>query len=246
MAHLKANHAYIFQDLPHHHPGKVRPDTHAWSKLRKLEDQPSFYAVPYESVDVAGKAAAILDEFGGSDRLRGMDRNAFARTMASLYGDLDRAHCFFEGNSRTLREFTRTLALDAGWLLDWTPAGAGAAARNRLYLARDIAVLERAYPGLTEERAMRTSDRAEYEAWFMIEQVKTASRTTLSEIIRGGLRPATTPDTKPGTSAVAEQFARFRAAGREQSAPSDQQSSSGPDAASERRQESKGSYDPRP
>ena len=66
--------------------------------------------------------------------------------MARLYGDLDHAHSFYEGNSRTLREFTRSLAQAAGYELNWAPTGADAEQRNRLYVARDIAVLERALP----------------------------------------------------------------------------------------------------
>jgi fido (protein-threonine AMPylation protein) len=71
---------------------------------------------------------------------------------------------FYEGNSRTLLEFMRTLALAAGYTLDWTRVGIGTAARNALYVARDVAVLERAYPGLTEARAMATDNRSGYEA----------------------------------------------------------------------------------
>lgn len=110
LAHLTATHAYIFQDLPHHRPGVVRSDTEGWSKLRKLEDQPAFYAVSYESSSVAEKAAAVLARAGGPDALRNLSKTAFSEKMANIYGDLDRAHSFYEGNSRTLREFTRTLA----------------------------------------------------------------------------------------------------------------------------------------
>jgi fido (protein-threonine AMPylation protein) len=47
--------------------------------------------------------------------------------MAQLYVDLDRIHPFHEGNSRTLREFTRSLALAAGYDLSWTSTNVDAA-----------------------------------------------------------------------------------------------------------------------
>jgi len=53
-----------------------------------------------------------------------------------------------------LREFTRSLADVAGYRLDWTSGGTAAEACNALYVARDMEVLERFYPGLTEERAL--------------------------------------------------------------------------------------------
>jgi fido (protein-threonine AMPylation protein) len=50
--------------------------------------------------------------------------------LAGLYADLDHARGFYEGNSRTLREFTRSLAEAAGFTLDWIGTGAGASERN--------------------------------------------------------------------------------------------------------------------
>jgi fido (protein-threonine AMPylation protein) len=91
--------------------------------------------------------------------LKGLAADEAAARFAQLYGDLDHAHGFHEGNSRTLREFTRELADAAGYTLDWTRVGTDAEARNALYVARDIEVLQREYPDLTEERAMATRPR---------------------------------------------------------------------------------------
>jgi hypothetical protein len=102
-------------------------------------------------------------------------------------GDLVHAHGFHEGNSRTLREFTRELAA-AGHTLDGIKTSVGAKERNQLYIARDIAVLERAFPGLTLERAMATDDRLEYEASFVLTRLRReAGRRTLEAIIRDGM-----------------------------------------------------------
>jgi cell filamentation protein len=101
---------------------------------------------------------------------------------------LDHAHGFYEGNSRTLREFTRELAEEAGFTFDWTKTGVTAKERNELYLARDLAVYEREFPGLNEDKAMQTDDRREYEAYFTLEYLqKAAGDRTLEAIIGEGL-----------------------------------------------------------
>ena len=120
--------------------------------------------------------------------IKGLSRAAAAARLAELYAALDHAHAFYEGNSRTLREFTRELASEAGYSLDWVKTGIGAKQRNALYVARDLAVLERAFPDLTPEKAMLTSDRAEYEALVTLEGLRRAvGAATLAAIIRDGL-----------------------------------------------------------
>jgi cell filamentation protein len=166
--HLRAVNAHIFQDLPHHQPGIVREDTSNWTKHRALEGRPVVYDVPYASQDIEAKITNALEEFGGPEAIDGLTPDAAATRLARLYGDLDYAHGFYEGNSRTLREFTRELAKEAGFILDWTKTGVGAKERNELYVARDLAVYERDFPGLTEEKAMQTDDRREYEAYFTV------------------------------------------------------------------------------
>ena len=191
-AHLKAVHAYIFQDLPHHRPGITRDNAaESWIKHRALEGRAGVYDVPYASQDIDARLADILQEFGGADAIRGLRPNDAAAKLAQLYGDLDHTHGFYEGNSRTLREFTRELASEAGFELDWTGTSVGSKERNALYVARDIAVLERAYPGLTPEKAETTNERAEYEASFVLQQLRRAAgENTLDAIIRDGLSPA--------------------------------------------------------
>jgi cell filamentation protein len=99
--------------------------------------------------------------------LRGLDPVAFAQRLARLYGDLDHLHPFKEGNSRTLRAFTQQLAKHGGHV-DWAGTGVDAASRDRLYIARDVAVTARAFAGLDQDRAMKTESRAEYEAFVQI------------------------------------------------------------------------------
>jgi len=186
--HLKAIHAYIFQDLPRHQPGITREDSSNWTKHRRLEAGPGAHDVPYLSRDVEAKMTAALDRFGGPDTLKGLTPDAAAARLAALYGDLDHAHGFYEGNSRTLREFTRELAHEAGFNLDWIKTGVGARERNELYVARDLAVYEREFPGLTEQKAMQTDDRREYEAYFTVRALRDAvGDRSLGAIIRDGL-----------------------------------------------------------
>jgi len=187
--HLKAIHAYIFQDLPHHKPGVTRDDTtENWIKHRALEGGKGIYDVPYVSQGIGPRIAEILQRFGGPESIKGLAPEAAADRLAQLYGDLDHAHGFYEGNSRTLREFTRELASEAGYMLDWVKTGVGTKERNALYLARDLAVLERAFPDLTPEKAMQTNDRAEYEASFVLDRLRQAvGDKPLTAIIRDSL-----------------------------------------------------------
>jgi cell filamentation protein len=189
--HLKAVHAYIFQDLPHHRPGVTRDDTaETWIKHRALENSRAAYDVPYVSQGVEAKISAALKQFGGPETIKGLTEDAAAQRIAQLYGDLDHAHGFYEGNSRTLREFTRELADAAGFQLDWVHSGVGTKERNALYVARDLAVLERAYPDLTPEKAMQTNDLAEYEASFVLDGLRqSVGNNTLAAIICDGLGP---------------------------------------------------------
>jgi cell filamentation protein len=194
LAHLKAVHAYLFQDLPEHQPGVVRADADGWHKARELEGRGLSHVVHYAHVGIAARIEAILRDFGGPATLKGLPLDRAASGLATLYGDLDHAHGFYEGNSRTLREFMRSLALAADYTLDWTRVGIGAEARNALYVARDVAVLERAYPGLTEARAMATNDRVEYEAWWHLTKLRELQGENALERIIGAVLAARGPE----------------------------------------------------
>ena len=204
--HLKAVHAYIFQDLPEHYPGQVRHDTHdRWTKNRVLEGASGGYEVHYAHENIEPRIAETLTAFGGADGIKGLPVGDAADRLASLYGDLDHAHGFYEGNSRTLREFTRELANEAGYELDWAATGAGAKERNQLYIARDVDVLQRAFPGLTPERGMETNDRAEYEASLALDGLtRRMGEDSLAAIIRGGLTPQLASEQADGAAAGVE------------------------------------------
>ncbi len=165
-SHLLAHHAWIFDDLPHHRPGQIRPDAVAHIKARELELGGRYY-VPYAPRLVLIRKLPLARrrvDVSAWHRLSAVD---FSRRLATLYADRDYLHPFSEGNSRTLRSFTRALAHAAGFHLDWGPTNVDAAHRDELYRARDSAVIRRAFPGLDEKRAMATDTPLEYESWFV-------------------------------------------------------------------------------
>ena len=67
--------------------------------------------------------------------------DAMARRLAYFYSELDAIHAFRDGNSRTLRAFTTDLAEAAGHLLVWARVALAPDDRERLYHARDMAVM---------------------------------------------------------------------------------------------------------
>ncbi len=114
LEHLKSIHHHIFQDFPIHKPGKIRSNVAGWVKNRELESISTSYTVPYLNRNIGKTIEEALDSFDGKKSLLGVNPEQASIALTKLYGDLDYAHGFYEGNSRTLREFTRTLALDTG------------------------------------------------------------------------------------------------------------------------------------
>ncbi|NMP22642.1 hypothetical protein [Sulfobacillus harzensis] len=66
--------------------------------------------------------------------------------------------------------------------MDWSLSSADGVARDRLYRARDLAVINRAFPGLNEQQAMETDNRLEYEISWVLQKFQQA--TPLDGIIR--------------------------------------------------------------
>ena len=180
-------HRRIFQDLPHHGPGQWRPDAPHHIKARALETLGARYYVPYaprwEVPDGLSRTLtpALLPE------LAHLPQPALAQRLAALYADLDYWHPFAEGNSRTLRVFTRQIARQLGYVLDWGGSNADNRARDILYVARDRAVFQRAFPNLSAERAMTTTNRIEFEAYMMMQQFRSLS--SLEELLKTWVQP---------------------------------------------------------
>ena len=192
-AHLREINRRIFQDLPglgfeDVTPGKYRPPVPAgndWIKNRSLETVGASSCVAYSPMDRATRAR--LDTV-----LAGVDPAALARlqpaefiaAIAKLYSELDYVHPFSDGNSRTLRAFTKQLATASGFDLDWNRFNRSPAGRDILYIARDITVNELALPHLrdpgTKRHIIRTLDQF-------------GSNRALPDLLRDAISPQIAP-----------------------------------------------------
>lgn len=172
LSHLLQIHAFIFQDSPACLPGQLRPHTPSWVKCRTLECENLSYHVPYYAgADLAQQLERALARMREAGLLQARPLDEFAALLATHYAELDYLHPFIEGNSRTLRTFTRQLASQTELVLDWGASAGDTQARDTLYKARDVAVLRRAWPGLCREQADALPDnaasRAQYEAYYL-------------------------------------------------------------------------------
>jgi cell filamentation protein len=108
VAHLKAIHKFIFQDV-YSWAGEFR--TVNVSKGRSLFGAAAF---------VEPALAAILLKLPAERYLKGSDLTSFARRAGFYFGEINAAHPFREGNGRAQREFIRELGLEAGFMIDWS------------------------------------------------------------------------------------------------------------------------------
>jgi cell filamentation protein len=149
-SHLKEINRRIFQDFPKHGfddvtPGQFRTPIEGFGasyvKGRRLETVDGVFPVAYSKMDSEARAklAATLER-AKPNKLALLDEPAFIKEITAIYAALDYAHPFPEGNSRTLREFTRTLAKESGYTLAWEKIGVTPDDHDRLYIARDRAV----------------------------------------------------------------------------------------------------------
>ena len=101
--------------------------------------------------------------------------------IAELYVELDYIHPFPDGNSRTLRTFTAQLAQESGYHIDWASFNRSDESRDRLYIARDLAVNRIALPLAYHESTMRALSHA----MFSLEGNK-----ELPELLKDAIRPS--------------------------------------------------------
>lgn len=161
-AHLREVHRRIFQDMPRLGfsavtPGQYRPEVASgnWMKQRGLATMSGDCFVAYSPMGAASRARieeVLLRADPG--HLAGLDTPAFTMATAQIYAELDYLHPFADGNSRTLRTFTKQLANAAGYELDWERFDCSAGTRDALYIARDKAVNAIALPQMQNERSM--------------------------------------------------------------------------------------------
>jgi cell filamentation protein len=107
VAHLKAIHRYIFQDV-YEWAGQFR--TVNISKGGHLFGLATFLEPSLQQ---------ILTKLAAENHLVELDADIFAVRAAYFLGELNAAHPFREGNGRAQREFIRELGLKAGHYIDW-------------------------------------------------------------------------------------------------------------------------------
>ncbi|MHB8211906.1 MAG: Fic family protein [Acidithiobacillus sp.] len=138
-AHLKEINRRIFQDLPSLGfddvtPGQYRPPVipgKDWIKTRRLETVGVISNVAYSPMDRAAQARLDKALQGANPAALGrLNTAALIQAIGKLYAELDYIHPFGDGNSRTLREFTRSLAETSGYTLDWGRFGNSPAGRD--------------------------------------------------------------------------------------------------------------------
>lgn len=162
--HLREIHRRIFQDMPKLGitditPGALRdqvPEGREWIKVRGLESTKHSYVVAYSRMDELARAR--LDKALAAatpDKLARLEKKEFTKKMAQLYAQLDYAHPFQDGNSRTLRTFTRQLAREAGYTLEWGKLSRTPQARDNVCIMRDHAVNKLAMTWLVDATVQR-------------------------------------------------------------------------------------------
>ena len=107
VAHLKAIHRYIFQDV-YEWAGQFR--TVNISKGGHLFGLATFLEPSLQQ---------ILTKLAAENHLVELDADIFAVRAAYFLGELNAAHPFREGNGRAQREFIRELGLKADHYIDW-------------------------------------------------------------------------------------------------------------------------------
>ena len=103
--HLKAIHMYIFQDI-YEWAGKVRTVEIGKGNI--------FCTTRY----IPDYAKSVFGSYYPKCYGARNDRDAFIRTLADNYGNLNALHPFREGNGRAQREFARSVCLACGYDFD--------------------------------------------------------------------------------------------------------------------------------
>ncbi|MGA2887390.1 MAG: Fic family protein [Terracidiphilus sp.] len=135
IARLQETHRRIFGRV-YSWAGEVRKDVGLTGKNR------SGFVIAYGAAqNVPGALATTFAALKTENDLQGLDAAAFAKRMAWYYSEFDAIHAFRDGNSRTLRVFASDLAQAAGHPLDWARVARTAEDTQRLYHARDLAVM---------------------------------------------------------------------------------------------------------
>jgi cell filamentation protein len=106
LAHLRALHRHIFQDI-YDWAGELRTVSLGRGRLFSLPQH------------LDADADELFSWLARAGHLRGLDRDAFVDGLTELYADLNALHPFRDGNGRTQRAFLGQLAVDASHPIHW-------------------------------------------------------------------------------------------------------------------------------
>jgi cell filamentation protein len=188
--HLKEINRRIFQDLSGAGltdvtPGHYRPASPAgkdWYKNRGLSvAKTETFFVSYSRMDASAqfRLDTLLQSVDPVE-LAKLQTKEFTAAIAELYVELDYLHPFSDGNSRTLRTFTRQLAHQAGYNIEWDRFNKSEGGRDVLYIARDLSVNALAEPHL-QDHGTRVAIATSVSML--------AGNRTLSDLLRDAVRP---------------------------------------------------------
>jgi len=106
--HLRAIHKYIFQD--------IFPWAGDFREVRTSRTDSFGFPPPQFMVP---SLETIFTALKTEKHLKGLTADTFALRAGHYLGEINAVHPFREGNGRAQREFTRTLAAQAGHRLTW-------------------------------------------------------------------------------------------------------------------------------
>jgi cell filamentation protein len=189
-AHLQEINRRIFQDLPglgftEVTPGEFRPHVRTgddWIKGRTLETTSIVSFVAYSPMDKAARAR--LDKVlqsANPAKLSRLKTGEFTQAIAQIYAQADYIHPFRDGNSRSLREFTRELADASGYAIEWERFNQSPAGRDMLYIARDLGVNSLALPHVQDFGTKR-------DITLSMDQLE--GNRDLPDLLRDAIRPS--------------------------------------------------------
>ena len=108
VAHLKAIHRHIFQDV------------YLWAgefRTVKISKGGHLFGV---AAFVEPALHELLGKLPEEHYLKGSDPRMFAMRAGFYMGEIDAIHPFRDGNGRAQREFIRELAIQLGFVVDWS------------------------------------------------------------------------------------------------------------------------------
>lgn len=178
--HLIYIHKEIFNNHRYYQPGELRlNDEHGRSRLL-LSENKSYYVMYNKGVVTEEKIQDILDDFK-QNQIPNSDIS-IEKKLSQLYASLDHLHPFEDGNSRTIREFTRQVADKLGYSLNWERTSQQDNSRDELYKARDLEVISKSFPNLTKD-SLKYAGKDELEAYDSLSFLK-KNTTPLEDIFK--------------------------------------------------------------